>query len=126
MAASSTPIVRRFRWSTLRPAKISYEFRKDSQSLLLTFSRNANHRICICFHAKQLDDLLDVFELFLSTYFCGLSKHGTETQSLPNSGSGKMQILLLDISGFPLERLVALAAVDKHFTRHHTHSNTRS
>lgn len=52
-----------------------------------------------------------------------LAKDCAKFQGLSNGRCGKVQILLLDITRFTLERLVTLATVHQHLTSHDTRGN---
>lgn len=81
-----------------------------------TFTRNAHNGIGIRFHSQQLDDLFNVVEFFLAAHAGGLSKDRTESQRLPDGRGREMKILLLNITGFALERPISRTAVNQHLT----------
>lgn len=72
----------------------------------LTNSRNTNDSIRVGLHAKQDQDFLHIIQALLSSEVCGLSKKSAELQCLPNSRRWKVDILLLDVASFSLERVI--------------------
>jgi hypothetical protein len=90
-----------------------------------TFGGHANDSIGIFFHVKQLDHLIDICQLLLPRDLGGLSQESTKVQSLTNSGSREMKILLLNIACLALERGITLSAVYEHASCDNAHRGPR-
>ena len=124
MAASSTPMVRRFRCSTLRPVDVSYDQKGEVKSH--TFTRNTNNGIGIGFHSKEFDHFLDIIELLLAADMGRLTKDGTKVQGLTHCCCVEVKILLLDVTSLALERLIPGATINQHITSHNSRGHTGS
>ncbi|KAH3686738.1 hypothetical protein WICPIJ_002281 [Wickerhamomyces pijperi] len=104
------------------------QFNTNGQSLSLfnvqTFTSNTNNGVSVLFHFQDLDNFLDVGILLFVGHFLWLSQVGRELQGFTDSGSGQVEILLLNITGRSLERGVSQTTVDEHITSNNTHGNT--
>ena len=92
----------------------------------LTFTWSANDCIGVMIHLQQLKNLVDISQFVSLGDMTGLTKQSRELERFSDRTSFKMYILLLDITRFPLKRLVSRFAVDQNPTANYTHSNTSS
>lgn len=81
LATNSTPMVRRFRCSTLRPMhRLRKRFEHENallsqrQTLRPTFTQISYYGVLVGFHLEQLEDFVNVVELFLLRNVSGLSQ----------------------------------------------------
>lgn len=85
--------------------------RQGARGQRQTFANNADDSISITLHFQQFNHLLNVGVLFFETHRRWLSKHGTESQRLPDGGSFKMKVLLLNVSRLSLEGIISRTAI---------------
>ena len=90
-----------------------------------TFPGNTNNGVSVKLHIEKVKDFLHVVQLFLAANMGRLSQQGTKLQCLSHSRSRQMHILLLDIAGFPLKRIVPRLAIYQNFTGNDSHSHAR-
>jgi hypothetical protein len=88
---------------------------------VLTNTWNTNNSISVRLHAEQNENLLNIVQTLLSSKVCRLSQKRAELQRLANSRSRQMDILLLDIASFPLERVVTGETVHENLASNDAH-----
>lgn len=87
---------------------------------------HTNNSIGVFLHIQKSNDLVHVCQLLGLGGASGLAQQGRELESFSHSAGLEVQVLLLNVTGFALEGLVANLAVDEHLARDHTHGDTIS
>ncbi|KAH3664072.1 hypothetical protein OGAPHI_004786 [Ogataea philodendri] len=118
-------------WRTFwRALWLGCQLNTNGQSLTLfnvqSFTSNTNNGVSILLHLQDVDNVLNVLVLLGFWNVLTLSQVCRESQSLSNSGSSEVQILLLNITGVSLERTVSQSTVNKHRSGNNTHGHTVS
>lgn len=89
-----------------------------------TLAGNTNNGVRVPSHLEQLDDLLDVVILVLQGHRRGLSQRRAKPEGLPDRGRLEVDVLLLHVARFPLERVAPGVPVDRDFARDNAHRDT--
>ena len=90
------------------------EFHADGETFLLLDTEGVDDGVFDVLELQKVDDLVDVFDLFLVGRVAGLSEDGGELEGFADSGGSVVQVHLLDEAGAALKLGTQCFAVDKH------------